>query len=206
MNAVLMAHPTILRGILGSFPPHGAWTHLPPNCEIPGPGPCSPHLGIPHLHNRRHPVGSRDKNMKDRRVSTCGWLKEKSQMTPKFLMSPMVLPGRAVGLGEGEVITGRILSWRGLWCPVASGSGNSEAMVWRDPPGTVWRETKVDPGKSGYIWKQGWEAITGGHGRRVCTKVQSQRGGLQRGRGRDVGREAPLDLPAAGSPWAEALW
>lgn len=108
-------------------------------------------------------------------------------MTPRFLLSPMVLPGRAVGLGEGEVITGRILSWRGLWCPVASGSGNSEAMVWRDPPGTVRRETKVGPGKSGYIWKQGWEAIAGGHGRRALHKGAEPEGwapkGTRQGRG-----------------------
>ena len=113
-------------------------------------------------------------------------------------MSPEALPGRAVGLGEGEVI---IWVWEGVHgAHRASGSVDREAMVWRAPQGLC-GVRRMGPGESGYLWnrsekaslgeREGAERTTTGH------RQKGGRGGLHRGQG-------PRGIGSAGCsvPWA----
>ena len=90
-------------------------------------------------------------------------------MIPRFLISlTAVVVGRAVGLGEdaGELFGGTS-SWRPSGVHMASGPGERGAEVWRAPPGTLQRESRVAQWGRAYMWQQERGAMAGGSGREL---------------------------------------
>ena len=124
----------------------------------------------------------------------------------RCLTSPEALPGRAVGLGEGEVVvwmyctggslvsTGPVGQGTGkLWC-----GGPPRDCVEQDEWAQGSQATFGIIGVRSHPWGngRGAERATGGH------RQRGARGGLHG----EQGPRGPLDLPAAASPGPVALW